>query len=152
MATYKKFLYRVVFPDSSEASRSCQTLEDALQEGKWKLHRVWKEDTEWGKTGEPTTNAETAVITNRNTGYRWIMRRKESTVEFQTPAIVEELVAAEGVEIYLRIEEAEALARAANAADIKDRRTRALVEQALDQIAVVCRDVRDRVDARGIGG
>jgi hypothetical protein len=75
------------------------------------------------------------------------MRRKERTVEFRTPAMVEELVAGEGIDIYLTVEDAEALARAAKAADIKDRRTKALMEQTLDQIAVVCRDVRDRIEA-----
>jgi len=66
-------------------------------------------------------------------------------VEFQTPAIVQETVADESVDIHLTVEEAEALARAAKSAELKDRRQRALLDQALDQIALVCRQVRDRV-------
>lgn len=59
--------------------------------------------------------------------------------------MVEESVANESVDLHLSIEEAEALARAANSAELKDRRQRALLDQALDQIALVCRQVRDRV-------
>jgi Helix-turn-helix domain len=39
------------------------------------------------------------------------------------------------------------LARAAKAAEITDRRTKALAEQALDQIGAICRRVQDRVRA-----
>jgi len=40
----------------------------------------------YGSEGEHVyPDAETAVITNRNTGYRWILRRKDWRVEFQTP-------------------------------------------------------------------
>lgn len=145
--TYKKYPYRVEFPDSSERGRSCQSLEDALQEARWNLHRVWKEGWEGGKKGEPTTDAETAVITNRNTGYRWILRRSEFEVEFETPEMVEETVGNQQIGVFLTVEEAEALARTAKAADIKDRRTRALADQALDQIAEICRRVQDRVRA-----
>ncbi|SRR6266542_3932877 len=89
MDGYKKFPYRVEFPDSSEYPRNSQTLEDALSWARWNLHRVWKEDGEWGKKGQPTTDVETAVITNRNTGYRWILRRESSEVESQTPEMLE---------------------------------------------------------------
>src|SRR5688572_19159225 len=147
MPTYRKFPYLVEFPDSSEDGRSCQSLQHALWSARWTLHRVWKEDWEGGRKGDPTTDAERAVITNRNTGYRWILRRTRTEVEFQTPEMVEELVANQGIEVHLTVEEAEALARAANPSDIRDRRTKALMDQALDQIAVVCRQVRERVRA-----
>lgn len=145
MREYKKFPYRVEFPSSSETSRNSQTLEDSLFWARWTLNRVWKEDVEWGRQGEPTTDAETAVITNRNTGYRWILRRMRFEVEFQTPEMVEELVAKESIDVHLSVEEAEALARAVKSLDIKDKRASALVDQALDQIGLLCRQVRERV-------
>jgi len=61
--------------------------------------------------------------------------------------MLEEAVAEQGVELYLTVEEAEALARAAVATQLKDRRQKALVDQALDQIAVVCRQVRRSAEA-----
>jgi hypothetical protein len=144
--TFTKFPYRTEFPGSSEQARNSQTLEDALSWARWVLHAVWREDTEYGGRGEHThPDAETAVITNRNTGYRWILRRKDWRVEFQTPAMVEEAVAEESVDIHLTFEEAEALARAARSGELKDRRQRALLDQALDQMALVCRQVRERV-------
>lgn len=142
---FKKFPYRVEFPDSSETPRNSQTLEDSLWWARFRIDRVYGESGEWGKAGEPTTDAERAVITNRNTGYRWILRRRQSYVEFQTPRMFEEAVADEGIEIYLTVEEAEALARAAVSAVIKDARTKALRDQALDQIGLICRRVRERV-------
>src|SRR5436305_10783496 len=99
MTTYAKFPYRVEFPDSSEDARRSQSLEDALSIARWTLHRVWKEDWEGGRKGESTTDAETAVITNRNTGYRWILRRTGYDVEFQTPGMIEELVASQTIEV-----------------------------------------------------
>ena len=147
MTTYTKFPYRVEFPNSSEGTRRSQTLEDALNIARWTLHRVWKEDWEGGRRGEPTTDAETAIITNRYTGYRWILRRSGYDVEFQTAGMLEELVASQTIEVFLTVEEAEALARAAKAGDVEDRRTRALADQALDQIAAICRRVRERVGA-----
>jgi hypothetical protein len=144
--TFTKFPYRTEFPGSSEQARNSQTLEDALSWARWVLHAVWREDTEYGRKGEHThPDVETVVITNRNTGYRWILRRRDWRVEFQTPAMVEEAVAEESVDIHLTVEEAEALARAAKSAELKDRRQRALLDQALDQIALVCRQIRDRV-------
>ncbi len=146
MRTFTKFPYRTEFPDSSERGRNSQTLEDALSWGRWVLHAVRRETTRYGKEGEHIyPDAEKAVITNRNTGYRWILRRKDWRVEFQTPGMVEVAVANESVDIHITIEEAEALARAAKSAELKDRRQRALLDQALDQIALVCRQVRDRV-------
>lgn len=147
MPEFKKYPYRSIFPDSSENARNHQTLEDALQWARWMLHSTWRETNEYGVEGDYVHDAETALITNRNTGYRWILRRKEFTVEFQTPGMFEELVSAESIDVHLTIEEAEALAHAAKSAQVKDRRTRALMEQALDQIALLCRQVRERVRA-----
>jgi hypothetical protein len=146
MRTFTKFPYRTEFPDSSERGRNSQTLEDALSWGRWVVHAILRETTRYGRKGEHVyPDAETAVVTNRNTGYRWILRRKDWRVEFQTPGMVEAAVANESVDIHFTIEEAEALARAAKSAELKDRRQRALLDQALDQIALVCRQVRDRV-------
>lgn len=100
-----------------------------------------------GRAGEPTTDADRAVITNRNTGYRWILRRGRTEVEFQTMAMYEDLVADQGIEVYLTVEEAEALARSAMGRESKDAREKALTGQALDQIAHLCRGVRDCVTA-----
>lgn len=111
------------------------------------IHARRRETSEYGAEGEYIHDAHTAVITNRNTGYRWILRRGDHLVEFQTPQMLENAVAEQSIDVHLSVEEAEALARAAKAAAIKDRRTKALVEQALEQIAMVCRQVRERVRA-----
>jgi hypothetical protein len=91
-------------------------------------------------------DALVGIISNRNTGYRWILRREDwGRVEFQTPAMLEEVVADQGIDVHLDISEAEALARAAKSAIITDKRERTLVAQALDQVALLCRQVRERV-------
>jgi hypothetical protein len=56
-------------------------------------------------------------------------------------------LADQSIELHLTVEEAEALARAAVDTQLKDRRQKALLDQALDQIAVVCRQVRRAVEA-----
>jgi hypothetical protein len=145
MPEYKKFPYRLEFPDSDESARSHQSLEDALQWARWRVHSVWHETNQYGAQGDYITDACTGVITNRNTGYRWILRRHEHRVEFQTAEMYEKRAANESIQVHLTIEEAEALARAANAEASQDKRTRALVGQALDQIALLCRQVRERV-------
>jgi len=89
MRTYTKYPYRTEFPDSSESGRNAQTIEDALQCARWVLHAVWRETNERGQEGAPVYEAETAIITNRNTGYRWILRRRDSRVEFQTAEMVD---------------------------------------------------------------
>lgn len=147
MTTYTTFPYRTEFPDSSERGRNSKTLEDALATARWQVHRVWRETNEYGREGEYIYDTDTAVVTNRNTGYRWLVRRGDHRVEFQTPKMLEETVAEESIELHLSVEEAEALARAATSSQIKDRRQKALLDQALDQIAVVCRQVRRRVEA-----
>ncbi len=145
MAEHRKFPYRSEFPDSSERARKHQTLEDALHWTRWTIDSRWRETNEYGVEGEYVHDAQTAVITNRNTGYRWILRRDDHRVEFQTPQMFEEAVVEQSIDVHLSMEEAEALARAAKAEAIKDKRTKALAEQALDQMAILCRQVRERV-------
>ena len=145
MPEYKKFSYRLEFPDSDESARSHQSLEDALEWARWRVQSVWRETNQYGAQGNYITHACTGVITNRNTGYRWILRRHEYRVEFQTAEMYEKRAANESIQVHLTIEEAEALARAANAEASQDKRTRALVGQALDQTALLCRQVRERV-------
>jgi hypothetical protein len=142
-----KIPYRITFPDSSESPQSTKTLERALHSASWRLNRVWKEDCQWGKAGEPTTDADRAIITNRETGYRWIVRRGHPEVEFQTPEMAEKLVREQGINLYLTVEEIEALARSVKGREPQDTRQAALADQALDQIAYVCQQVRNRVDA-----
>jgi hypothetical protein len=144
--TYK-VPYRITFPDSSERPQNSKTLERALHSASWRLNCVWKEDCEWGRAGEPTTDADRAIIVNRNTGYRWIVRRGQTEVEFQTPGMTEKLVQEQGINLYLTVEEIEALARSVNRREPKDARDAALTGQALDQIAYVCQQVRNRVEA-----
>lgn len=91
------------------------------------------------------SDATTAIITNRGTGYRWILRRGEHRLEFQTPEIFENEVNQEPIDVQLTIEEAEALATAAASATVTDKRVQVLAGQALDQIGMLCRQVRERV-------
>ena len=120
-STYK-IVYRITFPDSSESPQSTKTLESALRSATWRLNRVWKESGPWGRAGEPTTDADRAVIVNRNTGYRWIVRRGQPEVEFQTPAMTEKLVQEQGINFYFTVEEIEALARSVNEREPKEAR------------------------------
>lgn len=142
---FKKFPYRSEFPDPDERARSHQTLEDALGWARWQLYRVWRVDTEYGKQGEYTHDAKTAIITNRNTSYRWILRRGDHRVDFQTPAMFEEEVGQETIDVHFSLEEAESLARVANGSPEANKPTKALAAQALDQIGMLCRQVRERV-------
>lgn len=147
MAEFTKFPYRSEFPDSSERARNHQSLGDALWWARFTIDGRWSETNEHGTAGEYHNDSRVAVITNRNTGYRWILRRGDHRVEFQTPDLFEASVADQYITAHLTVEEAEALARAAKSEVIKDKRRRALVEQALDQFAILCRRVRDRVRA-----
>jgi hypothetical protein len=106
---------------------------------------VWRETNEYGSAGEYVHDSETAIITNRNTGYRWILRRRRPQVEFRTPEMLEKSVADQGIQLHLTVEEAEALANAIAPTNGSRDRERCLVEQALDQVALVCRRVRERV-------
>jgi len=88
MKTYA-YPYRTEFPDSSERGRNSKTLEDALYWARWHVHRIWSETNEYGREGEYIYDTATAVITNRNTGCRWIVRRGDHRVEFQTPQMLD---------------------------------------------------------------
>jgi hypothetical protein len=59
--------------------------------------------------GSPASDADVAVITNRDTGYRWILRRGSSAVESQTPGMLAEQVEGDQLDVFLSVEEAEAL-------------------------------------------
>src|SRR3990172_7671764 len=109
MKSYSTFPYRTEFPDSSERGRNSKTLEDALWWARWQVQSRWRETNEFGRAGEYANDSEIAVITNRNTGYRWIVRRGDHRVEFQTPAMLEEAVADQSVEFHLTVEEVEGL-------------------------------------------
>lgn len=130
MPEYTKRPYRSEFPDSTEGARSHQSLEDALDWCRWVVHSRWREDNEDGRAGDYIHDAQRAIITNHNTAYRWIMRRGKWEIEFETPRIFEDRVSEQTIEPYLSVEEAEALARAASAAQFKDKRERALTHQA----------------------
>lgn len=84
--TYKKFPYRTEYPGSSERGRSTQSLEDALRDARWTIKAVWRETSAYGEEGEYLyPDAERAAITNRNTGYRWILRRRDWRVATEYP-------------------------------------------------------------------
>jgi hypothetical protein len=72
--------YRLEFPDATQdwlvQNRSWPTLERAMSEAKHALNCVKKSD------GSPANDAYVGVITNRETGYRLILRRGSSTVQF----------------------------------------------------------------------
>jgi hypothetical protein len=112
-------------------------LERAIHEARYALSWVLKSD------GSPGNDASVAVITNRDTGYRWILRRGSAGVEFQTPDMLAEQVADEQLEVYLSVEEAEALADAAESAETPDKRKAALIRQATEQIRLVAGQVRE---------
>jgi hypothetical protein len=83
------------------------------------------------------------VITNRDTGYRWILRRDSGAVEFQTPEMLAEQVASDQLNVFLSVEEAEALAGAAESAEVTDKRTTAVVRQAAGQLRLLASQVRE---------
>lgn len=112
MATYTTFPYRTEFPDFSERGRNSKTLEDALWWARWPGPFEMARDERVRPRRRVRQRTETAVITNRNTGYRWIVRRGDHRVEFQTPEMLEDVVSDQRVELHLTVEEAEALARA----------------------------------------
>ena len=133
--------YRLEFPDATPdwlvQNRSWPTLERAISEARYALNWVKRSD------GSPANDAYVAVITNRDTGYRWILRRGSMTVQFETPEMLAEQVAADQLYVYLTVEEAEALAGAAESAEVDDKRTVALVRQATDQIRALVNQVRE---------
>ena len=134
--------YWVEFPDATQdgftvRDHNSPSLESAIQDARHTLGWVLKSD------GSPGNDAYLAVITNRDTGYRWILRRGSATVEFQTPGMLAEQVAAEHLDVYLSVEEAEALADTAESAEIPDKRKAALARQAAGQIRLLASQVRE---------
>jgi hypothetical protein len=134
--------YWVEFPDATPdgflvRNHGCPTLEKAIGDARYALGWVLKSD------GSPGNDADVAVITNRDTGYRWILRRGSATVEFQTPGMLAEQVAGDCLDIYLSVEEAEALADAAESAETPDKRKAAVVKQAAGQIRLLAGQVRE---------
>ena len=137
--------YWVEFPGSSAdkddpycRSHNAVSLERALSDGRCVLWRVWKDGGEWVYPG-----ADVALITNRDTGYRWILRRGSDAVEFQTPEMMAEQVARDQLNVFLSVEEAEALAGAAESAEVTDKRTAAVVRQAAGQLRLLASQVRE---------
>jgi hypothetical protein len=112
-------------------------LESAIQDARHTLGCVMKSD------GSPGNDADVAVVTNRDTGYRWILHRGSATVEFQTPGMLAEQVARDHLNVYLSVEEAEALADAAESAEISDKRRAAVARQATGQIRLLAGQVRE---------
>ena len=81
--------YRLEFPDATEdggfvRERNWPTLERAFHEARCAQNWVKKSEL------SPANPAYVAVITNRETGYRWILRRGSTKVEFQTPEMLAE--------------------------------------------------------------
>jgi hypothetical protein len=137
--------YWVEFPGSGVdkgdpycRAHNAVSLERALSDARQVLWRRWKENHDW-----VYPLADIAVITNRDTGYRWIMRRDSAAVEFQTPEMLAEQVASDQLNVFLSVEEAEALASAAEAAEVTDKRTAALVKQAAGQLQLLASQVRE---------
>jgi hypothetical protein len=64
-------------------------------------------------------------------------------MEFQTPGMLAEQVARDHLNVYLSVEEAEALADAAESAEISDKRRAAIVRQATEQIRLLAGQVRE---------
>ncbi len=116
---------------------NAQSLERAIRDARLTLGWCKKSD------GSPANDADVAVITNRDTGYRWILHRGSPIVEFQTPEMLAEQVAGDQMEVYLSVEEAEVLAEAAESAEIRDSRKAAVVKQAVEQIRYLAGAVRE---------
>jgi hypothetical protein len=137
--------YWVEFPGSSAdkgdpycRSHNAVSLERSLSDARHVLWWRWKESREW-----VYPHADVAVITNRDTGYRWILRRGSDAVEFQTPGMLAEQVAEDQLNVFLSVEEAEALAGAAESAEVTDKRTAAVVRQAAGQLRLLASQVRE---------
>jgi hypothetical protein len=137
--------YWVEFPGSSAdkgdpycRSHNAVSLERALSDARSVLWRRWKENREW-----VYPCADVAVITNRDTGYRWILRRGSDAVEFQTPGMLAEQVASDQLNLFLSVEEAEALAGVAESAEVTDKRKAAVVRQAAGQLQLLASQVRE---------
>ncbi len=118
-------------------NHNCPSLERAIEDARHTLGWVLKSG------GSPGNDAHVAVITNRDTGYRWILHRGSATVEFQTPGMLAEQVAGDHLDLYLSVEEAEALADAAESAETPDKRKAAIVKQAAGPIRLLAGQVRE---------
>jgi hypothetical protein len=135
--------YWVEFPGAKQGidpytrNHNAIDLERALQDAWLALRLVMRSD------GSPANDADVAVITNRDTGYRWILRRGSATVEFQTSGMLAEQVAGDQLDVFLSVEEAEALADAAESAEVADKRKAAIVRQATVQLRLVVGQVRE---------
>jgi hypothetical protein len=134
--------YWVEFPGATPdgflvRNHNSLSLERAIQDARHTLGWVLKSD------GSPANDAYVAVITNRDTGYRWILHRGSATVEFQTPDMLAEQVADDQLNVYLSVEEAESLADAAESVEISDKRKAAVVKQAAGQIRLLASRVRE---------
>jgi hypothetical protein len=134
--------YWIEFPDATPdgflvRDHNSPSLERAIEDARCTVGWVLKSD------GSPGNDADVAVITNRDTGYRWILRRGSATVEFQTPEMLAEQVAGDQLEIYLSVEEAEALADAAESAETPDKRRAAVLRQAAGQVRLLAGQVRE---------
>lgn len=139
----KRRPYWVEFPNATPdgvyvRDHNETSLENAISSAMMAINRFLRADPR-----TPANDADTAVITNRDTGYRWILHRGSPTVEFQTPGMLDEQVANEQLDVYLSVEEAEALADAAESAEVPDKRKRALVQQATEQIQLLASQVRE---------
>jgi len=137
--------YWVEFPGSGAdkgdpycRSHNAVGLERAISDARQVLWRRWKENHEW-----VYPQADVAVITNRDTGYRWILRCGSDAVEFQTPGMLAEQAASDQLNVFLSVEEAEALAGAAESAELTDKRTAAVVRQAAGQLRLLASQVRE---------
>jgi hypothetical protein len=134
--------YWVEFPGATPdgflvRNHNCPSLERAIEDAQHALGWVPKSD------GSPGNDAYVAVITNRDTGYRWILHRGSATVEFQTPDMLAEQIAGDYLDVYLSVEEAEVLADAAESAETPDKRKAAVVRQAVGQIRLLAGQVRE---------
>ena len=119
-------------------SHNAVSLERALSDARQVLWCRWKENNEW-----VYPLADIALITNRDTGYRWILRRGSAAVEFQTPEMLAEQVAGDHLTLFLSVEEAEALADAAESAEVMNKYTAAIMKQAAGQLRLLAAQVRE---------
>jgi hypothetical protein len=101
--TFTKFQYWTEFPGSSERGRSSQMLEDTLSWDAGCFTPPGERTRRLDRGRAHPLCAETAVIANRNHGYRWVLGRRDGRVEFRTPVIVEESVGDESIDIHLDV-------------------------------------------------
>lgn len=95
--TYPTPPYRVEYRDSSERGRSRKTLEDAISEALWHLHRVWRETGDHGVAGEYITIPNAPSSPNGTPAIAGSCA-EETDESFQTPAMFEDEVADQGID------------------------------------------------------